>query len=380
MAAISVIGAGPVGLKVGTILKKDGFDVEVFEEHREVGEPVNCGGLISRSGVEELGLNLDECLLNQVKGAHVYAPDGTKLTLKRRKTVAYVIDRKKFDQRFHNQAIKYGLDVRLNSRLINVRGNSLFLERDGHGEMKKSKIVIGADGVNSAVRNVMHGRTEMDNFIHTMQATAEGSFDKDFAGVYFGKYIKGFFGWVIPESSTIAKIGIGTKLGENVSESFDKFLIDAGLDVEILERSSSLIPSGLPMREPVKENMLIVGDAAFHTKATTGGGIITGLKAADICAESVMQHMKHGKSLFDYGKNLGEVNKELKMHWKIHNYLSGLSNEKMNKLFAKLQGAGIEEFLAEHGDMDVPSKFIGKMARSPKFWFMGRILMGILRS
>ena len=103
--------------------------------------------------------------------------------------------------------------------------------------MKKSKIVIGADGVNSAVRNVMHGKTEMNNFIHTMQATAEGSFDKDFAGVYFGKYIKGFFGWVIPESSKVAKIGIGTKLGENVSECFDKFLIDAGLDVEILERS-----------------------------------------------------------------------------------------------------------------------------------------------
>ena len=50
--AIAVIGAGAVGLHSAIELLKSGWDVTVIEEHGEVGKPVQCAGLISKSGAE----------------------------------------------------------------------------------------------------------------------------------------------------------------------------------------------------------------------------------------------------------------------------------------------------------------------------------------
>jgi hypothetical protein len=54
--------------------------------------------------------------------------------------------------------------------------------------------------------------------------------------------------------------------------------------------------------------------------------------------------------------------------------------EEIDALFAKLKAKGIEEFLEKEGDMDNPSKFVGKLAGKPKFWFMARTLLDIARS
>ena len=50
---ITVVGAGPIGLRTATGLKQEGWDVTVLEEHSEVGVPANCSGLLSISGLEK---------------------------------------------------------------------------------------------------------------------------------------------------------------------------------------------------------------------------------------------------------------------------------------------------------------------------------------
>jgi len=68
------------------------------------------------------------------------------------------------------------------------------------------------------------------------------------------------------------------------------------------------------------------------------------------------------------------------MHWKIRNYFNSLSNDQIDKMFKKLKEKDIGYFLEREGDMDNPSSFIGKMAKSPKYWFMAKTLIGIARS
>ena len=53
MSFITVVGAGPVGLQAALQLKANGFDVSIIEEHREIGKPVQCAGLISKQGCKE---------------------------------------------------------------------------------------------------------------------------------------------------------------------------------------------------------------------------------------------------------------------------------------------------------------------------------------
>ena len=113
---------------------------------------------------------------------------------------------------------------------------------------------------------------------------------------------------------------------------------------------------------------MIAGDAAFHAKATTGGGILSGFEAAACAASSIASHYKEKKEISEYAKKLQPLYKDLNMHWKIRSYLNTLGYEKIDRLFEKAKNAGIEDFLGKEGDMDKPSKFLGKIWLKPKLW------------
>lgn len=362
-----VVGAGPCGLRAASNLRNQGWDVVVIEEHPAAGRPVNCSGLISRSGAEELALPVEECTVNRVKGARMYSPNNEVLEVRRKSFVAHVIDREKFDDMLYKSAVRKGVEVRLNTRLLDIRNQAVFVEHKGRGELLKARVVVGADGVVSKTRELLGIKIPAANFVHTYQMRARGSFDHEYVSLYFGQASKNFFAWVVPESPEIARIGIGTA-GGNARKAFEMFVNERGINAEQISQSSALIPIGEPLRTAMKENVLLVGDAAFQTKATTGGGVITGMNAADTAAEVITNHFKNRAPLGDYHNRLKPLNRELATHWKIRRYLNSLSDEKMDRLFVKMKKAGIEDFLAEHGDMDRPGRFIGKILTKPGMW------------
>ncbi len=367
MFAIAVVGAGPCGLRAATSLQREGFDGVVLEEHNAIGTPVNCAGLISRSGVEELGLDVEGCLVNTIKGAKIYSPNKEVITVQRNEPVAYVIDRGKFDKMLFREAVRAGVEVRLNTKMIDIRGETIFVQHKNRGELLKAKTIIGADGVISKTRELMGLTVPKENFIQAYQVRAKGNFNPNFVDIYFGSYAKNFFAWVIPENNEIARVGLGSSIG-NIKEKFGSFVKEIGIDGPFYSKSSALIPVGEPMKGIVNENMLLVGDSAFQTKASSGGGIITGLMAAEILAECVANSYKNNAPLTNYEKNLKKLNNELGIHWKTRQYFNSLSDEKIDLLFQKLKKAKIGEFLEKEGDMDKPSRFMGKLWRKPSMW------------
>jgi len=370
MDTISIVGGGPVGLRCASQLSEHGLAVSVFEEHATIGKPVQCAGLISKSGLEELGIKPGESAVNEVRGAKVFSPGGECLTVEMGETAAFVVDRFLFDQMLYRDAKKFGCEIRHETRLIDIRGSSLFLETGGHGEMRKSKIVIGADGANSTVRQSVFGKEteEKIRFIQGFQVRAEGKFEKHMVEVHFGSFAPGFFAWVIPESATVARIGIGARLGENVAECLDRFIREKGMEVRRLSKTSALIPIGAPAKEITRGNVLLAGDAAWQTKASTGGGVVFGLKAADVCARTITDSIKKQSALALYEKNLSPINRELSAHWRIYKYIHSLEPAQADTLFRKAKKAGVEKFLSQYGDMDKPSAFMGKMLLKPSMW------------
>ena len=367
---VTVVGGGPAGLHCAALIARQGFDVTVLEEHSTVGRPVQCAGLVSESGLQglKLGLNEEDFVVNKVYGAKMFSSNNEELVLKRNRPVANVTDRFKFDQLLYKQALKEGAKVRLGSKVIDFTGTSLFIETRGHGEMHKSKIVVGADGPNSVMQHFIYPNVTAKSFIHALQYRAEGNFDPNMVELHFGKYAKGFFAWVIPESKNVARIGLGTRPGQSIEKRMKIFLQEKKLDVKILSKSSALIPIEQPLKKSVEQNVLLVGDAAFHTKATTGGGLVMGLNAAKIAAETVANNLKHHNPLKDYDKNLAAVKKELAMHWKIYSHIHSMGENELDGFFAKAKKAGLEAFLEEHGDMDKPSLFVRKMLLKPSLW------------
>jgi len=381
MNPVGIIGAGPAGLQTAIRLREEGFESIVIEEHNTVGVPDHCSGLVSVNGLKEMKVNLDNSLQNEIYGAKIFSPNGTMIKIEKHKPIANVINRKEFDQDLLKTARNKGIHVATGTKLIDVRNNTLFVQTDGgRGEMRKAEYIIGADGVNSTVRHLIGIKPGKENFIHTVQATCTGEFNDNFVELHFGDYAKGFFAWCIPLSKTKARIGLGSLLGDNVANNYKSFLNEKFQNVRVGPAKSALIPYGLPLQGIVKNNIALVGDAAFQTKATTGGGVIFGMKAGNVLAETLASTFKKSGNLSEYEKNMGGLNKELKMHWKIRNYFNSLRNDQIDKLFKKLKEKDIEYFLEREGDMDNPSEFIGKMAKKPAFWFMAKTLLGIARS
>jgi flavin-dependent dehydrogenase len=182
LGIVNIIGAGPVGLHCASLLAGEGFDVSVFEEHSAVGRPIQCAGLVSKAGIKQPGVDLGNSVVNEIKGAKIFSPGGQSITVQKKETVAYVIDRFLFDQLFYRQAKKLGCDIRMESKLLDVRsgaqgknmpgGNSLFMQTKGRGEFLKSQITVGADGVNSIVRHSVFPGLFEKNFVQRSCLTA----------------------------------------------------------------------------------------------------------------------------------------------------------------------------------------------------------------
>lgn len=365
--SITIVGAGSAGLRLAQKLAEKDVPATVYEDHPEIGIPEHCSGLISARNTKELGFDLSDSFTHTIHGAKLFSPNNTQLRIERKSPVAYVMDRSKFDKTLYKHALKAGADVQLNSSVINVKGNTLFTQSKGKGGVKKSDIIVAADGVNSRLRKVAGIESKPTDFIHSYQVKAVGHFEPKFVELYFGnEFAPHFFAWVIPENEESAKVGIGCKMGTNPVTVFKKFLRDKQINLHIKSDNSFLIPCAPPIRTLVNDPIVLLGDAAYQTKATTGGGIIMNCKSADILADVLSEHVHHQAPLKNYEERMEPIFRELELHHKIHQYQSSLSDDQMNHFFLKLKDAGMEEFLSKEGDMDEPSRFVGKLISNPR--------------
>lgn len=270
MFMATVVGAGPSGISAAKRIRERGWETALIEEHPKVGDPVACTGLISVSGVSDLGIKkeVDEVLMNQIKGAQIFSPSHEMVEVKRSETVAYVVDRGAFDRTLAKSAVELGVDLKLNTRLIDIRNETLFVEHKGRGELIKSRVVVGADGVNSRTRKIAGIETTAKDYVHAYQMDVSGRFDPRYVQLYFGDYSKGFFAWVVPENEERARVGLASTSG-NIRKDFNMFIQEKNINGEFCDMCSSLIPVGEPFKEIVKGNVLLTGDAAFQTKATS---------------------------------------------------------------------------------------------------------------
>ena len=100
MPRISVIGAGPAGSYSAYLLAKAGFAVDVFEEHSAVGLPVHCTGIVTS---ELLKFVHGEFVINRIRSARIFAPDGSFVELKLKRP-NLILDRAAFDRHIAQMA------------------------------------------------------------------------------------------------------------------------------------------------------------------------------------------------------------------------------------------------------------------------------------
>lgn len=373
-----VVGAGPAGSTVAHDLAAAGRDVLVVEEHPRVGRPVQCAGLVSRR-VIELGA-CASVVRTPVHGASVFAPDLTSIAFKAPEPRAFVIDREGLDVHLADRAAKAGARFQTGTKFVERvsgdAGGSVVRLADGHGHDRElhARLVVGADGVASAVARAYRLRRPVEVLpaFEAEYPTSPG--DPDQVEVYLGtSFAPGLFGWWIPDGAGGARVGLACSAGPVSARDHFARLIDhlARRFGVRLRNPTSFLVSGIPigvLPRTHADGVLLVGDAAAQVKPLSGGGIFTGMRCAQLAAGTALTALAAGDlsaaALAPYEASWrAELGDEFAQTMYLRKLFLRLTDTDLTRIIEALKDSGMRDAIVAFGDIDFPSHVARRLLR-----------------
>jgi digeranylgeranylglycerophospholipid reductase len=376
---VLVVGGGPAGCFAAEHIAKHGFKVLVLEENSVIGEPVQCAGLVSHRTIELTGCQ--KLILNSLKGANVYSPNGKSMKLAGSRSYAFAIDRALLDQELALRAQKSGVEVLLSARVTNLKrhGKGIVVEfrRGGSTLTAATKLLIGADGANSLVArwaSLYQPREKIKMF--AAEVKLQNPFP-EMVDIFLGSHIApGWFGWIIPIDKKRARIGTGSSF-INISgrKSVKKFLnvySKRFYGMEIIRETGGLVPIGTIQNHA--SNVMLVGDAACQTKPISGGGLYPGLMGAIICSQVAVKALMAENFSREFLSGY-QLQWNQKMHSELEKALNyremfvNLSDFQLSLLIKILNTNYWRSLISEYMDIGYPSIVAEKLFEKYSFLF-----------
>jgi geranylgeranyl reductase family protein len=370
---VAIAGAGPAGLICGAELEKLGHNTIVIEKDNVVGEPEECAGLFNINGLKRLGIKKSDYVLNEVSGARFFAADGDVAEIKGKESKAYVVGRGEFDRFLAEQ---YTGELVMGREVKGARDKGKIYHIDAPGVAVEAENLVVATGHDPSLQKSLN-LIGPDEFISTSQYEIKGmDIDTDFVELYLGSVAPGFFAWVIPTSESKARVGLGIIGGEKSTNTYMKEFLaklkDEGKfkkDNKVVHKSGGLIPLFNPDVGPQYKRTFLVGDAAGHVKATTGGGVMIGGLAAKALAKAIHEGTPYAAGLVD-------IYKELKNHLLIRRVMNKFGDEQFAHMIEFLNNPDVKGMIEEHGDMDFAGPLINKAMKNPMLMMKAMKFMG----
>ncbi len=344
---VSVIGAGYVGSYTSYLLAKNGFKVNIYEEHNKVGKPVRDTGIVT-STLNSL-VKIDKDFIdNEVNKVRIFSgKEFLELNIRKE----YILDRVKFDKYLLQLALDNKARLFLKHKLVDFENfNGKINLKFSNNKVYSDDILVGADGPSSFVAKKSSLIKDREYLIG-LEARAKLKIDEDSFEVY-PSLVNDFFGWVVPEGNDIVRIGIATR-NNNVKLHFDKFLKLKKIK-KVLSYNGGLITVYKRNYNFSKDNIYLVGEAAGLVKNTTGGGILTGMISGQELLRSLKENRNYGMLI---RKRLG---KELFYHDLIRKSLNKFNERDYRELIELLNEPKVRGFM-NNINRDFPSSFIFKL-------------------
>tara|TARA_Y100000034_G_C6901727_1_gene417237 strand:+ start:423 stop:1505 length:1083 start_codon:yes stop_codon:yes gene_type:complete len=349
---ISVIGAGPAG---SFYASKEKEEVHLFEDHKEIGKPVSCTGILTDSIKRVMDIDKD-LIISKITKFKIVAPNGNATYVDLDKT-NMVLDRAKFDQFVLQKALDNGVKLHLGEKFLGYKKfNGAYKIKTSKNEYE-TEMIVGADGPRSVVARAadIYGKRQ---FLKGWQARCE--FPELEEGVTEIRLNLGEFSWIVPEDNKIARVGVLGLDDFKLKEDYKKLLGAS----KVLEDQSGIIPLYNPKQKLRKkgEDIFLIGDAATQVKATTYGGIIYGLISGNYLADDKESYVKN------FNKKLG---RDLWISLKMREMMNVMSESQCNEMIQIFQKKENIDVLGKH-DRDFPSKFLFQLLmKEKKLWKLG---------
>ncbi|MEM3408431.1 MAG: geranylgeranyl reductase family protein [Candidatus Micrarchaeia archaeon] len=354
---VIVIGGSAIGGAAAAACSKYGLKTAILEEDKEVGKYKRCTAICSENGLKKTKISYTDAILNKIRGGVIHSPNN-EVKIKMKSNIGIVFDRQKFDENSIERALRFGSELFMEKRAIS------FYNFNNHysvfaGNTFHSKIIVGADGVASKTASEFNfPQFKKIAYCFEKEVTNVNVPHLDLVDIYVdNENLPGFFGWCVPVDEKTVRVGFGVTKLNKLLDAKKFFFSQKSLSflgkktAKTLRKFNAAIPLG-PRELTQIKGVLLVGDAAGQTKATTGGGLVFGSQCAHILGEAVSDHINKGEKL-EYEKRWRkEFGSTLYLHNIFRRGIDLLPNYVLDFSVSFLKIPFINRFLSEAADMD----------------------------
>lgn len=362
MVDVHIVGGGPAGCFAGIAACMQGNSVLLSEEHKAIGQPEACSGLISKSGLDSLlpYINYRKIALNTISSVKIIC-GSEHFTIAPKDEIAILVSR-------------CGLDSLAAARL-EQEGGKIELGKKITGGFA-SKNIIGADGPASFIAD-RFSFPKISSYAACMQGNFKYRCENPHqTEVYLSaKDFPGFFGWVIPINEEEAKIGLGVCLPNHPLKFYKRFLSSLKVASPPSHEFAAVIPTSVRKKTAMRNggyNVLLAGDAAGQVKATTGGGIFFGASCGLLAGKNFSNpsaYEREWKSKFGL---------DLAMHRHFRSILNFRGGEPHPALLSAAKALFFEDLISVKGKMDRWSQMLEPSLPLSYAEIVGRRIFGAL--
>ncbi|MHA1243818.1 MAG: FAD-dependent oxidoreductase, partial [Candidatus Heimdallarchaeota archaeon] len=344
----------------------------------------------SVSGLEKLWITKlpDEVVLNKnVLGAKFFSPSGKNFIIRRKSSQAYVIDRELFDQHLAEKAQNAGAEIFTNMKVkkITTKPNLSFTCKEK--DTKKNHQVNATLGILAEGRSGLLAQTvgfravKRRHRYSGYQLLVENVKDLDinYVEIYASnEFAPGFFTWIIPIDETTAKVGLASSEQQVVSRMKNFMnkhppVKDRFTKAKIAKSYAGEVIVGGLVRKTVKDNLIIVGDTAGQTKATTGGGVIIGGIAGSLAGKYAAEAIDDQGNMKSYLKQYdkawrSEIEKQLRSMKRFRKLVDLLKDKAYDLAFDTFIENDLVSLIEQKADIDNQAEVLRAILKHPAVW------------
>lgn len=364
---VIVVGAGPVGSTFARDISKKGFKVLILEKKKQIGQPLQCAGILGNS-IKEVNDLPNNVIINEVSGANIYSPNLNSLHVNKNETQAYIIDRIKYDEYLSNEAINANVDILFKHKVLNVDSKKGIVTFKNEGDINQlsADIIVGADGPSSVVAKCINSHSNHMNGVQYL-IKLNDVVDTKNVNLYFNECLSPGFKWAIPLNNHHMRFGsVGNYDYRTLTNQLNKLLkIKNEYSPMILEKYSGKIPIFDSSKKIYDNRVLLLGDAAAQTKPTTGGGLVLAFKSSKFAVDVVERNLEKNDNNINL-KNYYDLCKknyfnELRVQKMVSNVFASLTDNDLENMFVKLKEKNVEDIISDVGDIDSQSILVKKL-------------------
>ena len=351
---VVVVGGGPAGSMAAWEAAKGGASVCIFEKDREIGSPVRCGEAAGESGLKQFVDINDAWIAERITGAKLGSPSGKLINIEFETETGYILNRKIFDYDLSRYAANAGSEVYTKAYVKDILKNDGFvngvvIDYLGREYDIQAQIVIGADGITSRLGRLAGIKTQvkMKDMESAFQYSVSNiDIEPNKMIMYVGsKIAPGGYLWVFPKGNRFANIGIGISgkysKDKSAKEYLDEFIKREYPNAAILTTMCGGVPCAKPMKKPIVNGLMLVGDAAHQINPMTGGGIVSAMKggwiAGKVAAKAINKSDYSEKILQSYPDQMWkDFGKNYERFYNIKQAVESLTDDDLNGIAEKI--------------------------------------------